>query len=71
MTTKCKGILGLIFGHKIVSCFDEKSEPVSVNLNRRWDDDSWDVSRMISASSKTESKFATAFCKRCGQKINP
>ena len=72
--TKCNGIFGFLFGHKIASQFDEISTPMpEIQIPKNGFSillDGFDLTRLIEASTKHESKFAVAFCKRCGQQIS-
>jgi len=74
MTQQCKGIFGRLFGHKIVTVMDKTSTPLTPGFKVSPNQitlpfDSYDLCMLAEANTKHETKFAVAYCKRCGQKI--
>jgi len=64
--SNCKGIMGLLFGHNFVPCYNRTIIPPSLHGARL----EGSIKEMIKALSKVEERYVHSICRRCGKVIN-
>ena len=67
---KCKGILGLLFGHRFDGKYDDKVEYQNINLSEQ----AFEHLHILNGGFQTpllrnESKYVHSVCRRCGQVV--